>query len=69
MPDKEGRGRLKISLKKPNFKQYVKLFKIIFFTLTSTVNISRLKTATVNVKEIKHSVTCHSEERKPTPKK
>jgi hypothetical protein len=37
------RGRPKISLKKPNFKQYMKLFKIIFFTLTSTVNISRLK--------------------------
>jgi len=42
-------------MKKPNFKQYMKLFKIIFFTLTSTVNVSRPKTATVNVKETKHS--------------
>jgi len=33
----------------------MKLFKITFFTLTSTVNISRQKTATVNVKETKHS--------------
>jgi len=31
----------------------MKLFKIIFFTLTSTVNVLGLKTATVNVKEIK----------------
>jgi hypothetical protein len=47
----------------------MKLFKIIFFTLTSTVNVLGLKTATVNVKEIKHSVTCPSEERKPTQKR